>query len=216
MSQLTPNQTELDILNAPFVDTPRGIYVHKSGTQFQTSAADLSAKAPELMKKVSLAKIIEQTETLLKAPQTLALILLPILIMLGGIIGLYPLGLVVTFGAFYIWAVYGAKFASSGTASLFKFLGQEWLIWIWNLLGFANFLNWWWQHRSETRQIGTWEGIIVLAVGFVLFKFGVLEKLMHTFLEKQRAKQYPKPVADFILLKLLGNEAKKQDTSLPE
>lgn len=216
MSQIITNATEIESLNAPYIDTPRGLYAPKSGTQFQTSEVQLHAEVPDLMQKVSLGAIISDTEMLLKAPQTLALILLPILVTIGGLVRLYPLGLVLAVAAFYFYAVNGAKWASVGSAKFFGFLQKPWLIWGLNLLGIGNLLKWWWDHRAQTGEIGVWEGVIVIAVGFVLLNFGVIEKLMVSILEKQRAKKFTLPVAEYIFRKLLSHEAKKHDETLPE
>jgi hypothetical protein len=63
-----------------FLDTPRGL-VTANGTQYRTNVAQLRAYAGPILDRVGLERLIDLSERTLQAPQTLALVGLPLLLL---------------------------------------------------------------------------------------------------------------------------------------
>lgn len=209
----TPSSDADTLSNAVYVDTPRGIFAPKSGLQFRLSEAKLQSRVGALLEKTSLGELIGMTEIWMRSAHSLALWVLPLmLLLLPGVLGLYPAALIVALLVWYFWELSGAKFASLGLTKLFKILDHALLQFAINAFAWGALLNWY----RMTKQIGTWEGVIIGVIGFVILKFQVLAKLFPTWIDKGRGERYPQPYPDQILTRLLHQKAIAAQTDVAE
>lgn len=183
-----------------FVDTPRGIFT-SSGVWFHAREEAIREYAADVFEHEPLPVLLQQAEVWLRSPRTLALWALP-----AGLLAGVPL--LAVSGAlvlYLIWAVLGPSFVNRPFLWVFRVLDMMPLQVIWyavvlSLLGIAG------HYLALTIGLG----------GFILLRWGLVEKLFEPLVERAHRSLYPLPASDQVLRGLLRRAAMKYRVSLPE
>ncbi|HCR48773.1 MAG TPA: hypothetical protein PLL64_06075 [Rhodothermales bacterium] len=199
--QFTAGEAALENLETTvYVDTPRGIFVPSSGIQFSVTEAELEKRVGEVLHLKPLTSLIPLVSEWHKTGSTVALWVLPLLLL---VLPLYPLSLTLSLMTWLLWELYAPPAISEAKMRILKLLGKPWLTLIVNLAIWLALANWY----RLTNQIGTVEGILMGLIGYVLLRFQLLYKMVENWLHRSWEKKFGMPIADFLLRTLLYKEA---------
>ena len=185
---------------AAYVDTPRGIFT-AGGIWFGTREADLKEYAGELLEKAPLDFLIRQTELWLRFPQTVSLWLIPLLLFSLGI----PETVLIVLSTYLVLESTGALLVNRLFSPFLRFMdhvGVQAGLYIITL--------------SVLGASGFHMGVITGLLGFILFRWGLIEKLFKVLFQWFRQKFYPLPYPDQILKSLMIRYALYHRIDLPQ
>jgi len=183
-----------------FVEMPNGLFT-ASGYWFHTSEQALRKYAPALLEHVSVEQLLRQAERWLRSPQTLAVWMLPVLL-----VWLSPISaLLAAFGLFAVWTLLRPLFVSWRAATFFGVLEHVGL----QALYIIGTLSW-------LGMQGHTAALIVGLVGFVALRWGLVEKGLGYLLNPLLVKLYPLPVPDHVLKSVMVRKSIKLRVSLDD
>jgi len=183
-----------------FVDTPRGMFT-SSGVWFRAREADVRSYAAAVFDHEALAQVLRHAEVWLRSPRTLALWVLPVLLLV-----LNPfLALSLTVTLYLSWAILGPSLANRPFLWLFGILDQmltQVVLYaiVLSLLGIA----------------GEYAALVIGLGGFIALRWGLVDKGVEPLLQGLYHRLYPLPVPDLVLRGLIRRAAMKYRVSLPE
>lgn len=183
-----------------YLNTPRGIFT-PAGTQFHTTEEELLAFAGPVFAVQPLAEVIRQAEVWLHSPRTLALWVMPLLLMVA------PLWLAVAGGlAVYVgWSLLAPSLGNATLARVFARLDHVGLQFVW----YAGVLGW----------LASWPDFAKIAVGllwFVLLRWRVMGLVLKPLLKPAWGALYPLPHTDQMLRATIVSTALAHNLPLPE
>lgn len=183
----------------PYVALPGGL-VTADGTLFRTSEAALQDYAGAVLEREPLPLLIAQAETWLRSPQTLALWLLPFLLVTGP-----PwTAALVTLAAYIGWTL-----AAPGLVTRPLLRGFGWLEQVaGQALLYIGILSW-------LGQNGHYAALATGLAGFVLLRWGVIGWLLRP-LQPFIDRRYPLRRPDQVLRAIIIRAALKHRLPLPE
>ena len=184
-----------------YVATPQGLFT-ASGTWFYTREEEVKAYAGPLLDKVTLDALVIQADGWLRTPQTLALVALA-----AGLLTMAPgLALLLSLGVFVVWSAVGPGMFS-------RILWQNVLRWLDHvavqMLLFVVVL-------SMLGMAGAYLAVVTGLLGFVLLRWGVLQRLFQKVIEAAHARLYPMHAADHVLRSAIIRAALQYRVDLPE
>ncbi|MBL7977536.1 MAG: hypothetical protein JNN12_04285 [Bacteroidetes Order II. Incertae sedis bacterium] len=199
--QFSAGEAALEKLEtAVYVDTPRGIFVPSSGIQFLVTEAELDKSVGEVLRLKPLTFFIPLVSDWHKTGGTIALWVLPLLLL---VLPIYPLSLILSLITWLLWELYAPPTISEGKMRILQLLGKPWLTLAVNIAVWFALANWY----RLTNQIGTLEGVLMGLIGYVLLRFQLLYKMVENWLHRSWEKKLGMPIADFLLKTLLYKEA---------
>ncbi|PAP78225.1 hypothetical protein [Rubrivirga marina] len=182
-----------------YVDTPAGL-LSADGTHYRTTEPLLREYAREVVEAVGLGPLLLRAGVWLRSPQTVAVLLLPALLLalpwwgaLGTVLLLYAL-----------WSAAAPGLVLPGAIPALKVMEQpvvQGLIYIGVLSAFA----------SAGMFAAVWTGV----AGFVAFRLGLVDNLLGPIVRPIQASLHPLPPADQTLRTLIVREALRRGLSLP-
>ncbi|MEL6615882.1 MAG: hypothetical protein AAFQ43_09100, partial [Bacteroidota bacterium] len=182
-----------------YVDTPVGL-LGRGGTHFHTTEALVEEFAGPLLEKEPLATYVDRAEAWLEAPRALAVTLLPVWLALMP----WPLAVVATFATFGLWALASPALASRAAVAVVRVLAHP--------ITQAAILIVALSLLAREGQVGAvWAGLVT----FVVFRIGLVERLLGPLVAKSQARLYPLPVPDQVLRAFLTRGAIRHGVSLP-
>ena len=188
----------------PYVDTPKGLFTG-GGTWLRTTEAALKDYAGGVLEHVGIGTLLSYTERWLRSAGTLAVwLLLPL------VIGAYLQGLALwvpalaALGGYLIWAVVSPAWVSITLARGLRWLERPGVQALAYLLGLS-YLG-----------LQAAHGAVVLGLaGFIVVRWGLLDRLLTPLLRPVWRALYPLPRADQILRAFVVRAALNHHVSLP-
>lgn len=182
-----------------YVDTPAGL-LGRGGTHFHTTETLVEEFAGPLLEKEPLATFVGRAEAWLEAPRALAVTLLPVWLWILP----WPLAIVATFATYALWALASPALASRAAASAVRVLAHPMVQAAVLVLALSLLAR-------EARFEAVWAGLAV----FVVFRVGLVERVLGPPLATVQARLYPLPVPDQVLRAFLTRGAIRHGVSLP-
>lgn len=183
-----------------YVDTPRGLF-SESGIWFHVREESLRRYAGPVLDHESVSGLLDQAAVWLRSGQTIALWGL-----LGFLTLLSPLGAVgLTLLLYLFWETIGPSAANRILIPVFRVLERPFV----QMAGYVPILSWLAQ-ADEFWAVGT--GLL----GFILFRWNVVERAASPLIDRLRAPIYAMPVADHVLRLLIVRAAVRHDVPLPD
>ena len=182
-----------------YVDTPGGI-VASDGTRFHTTEPLLRDYAGPVFEKVGLGTLIRQAGVWLRTPQTLALLLLPLLLL--ALEWWWAAGLALVVYALWTVGAPGVVLPSVvGVARVLEHPVVQGLFYVAVLSALA----------AAGRFGAVWTGV----AGFVAFRLGLVEAVLRPILRPALRDLYKLPPADQTLRGLIVRTALRWGITLP-
>jgi hypothetical protein len=183
-----------------FVEGPGGI-VTAGGVRFQTTVDMLRKFAGPVLERVGLDVLLKRAEVWLDSGRTLALWLLPVLLLV-----LPPLAAAILVLAFYLlWEILSPSFPSAILTGLLTPLQHPAAQGIY----YAALLTWLYLGGDVAASI-------VGVVSFVLFRLEIVARASRPLLGKARKSLYTLPVPDQVLRALILRAALHHGVAMPQ
>ena len=173
--------------SATFVDTKQGIFTD-SQIWFRTREAWLNEYAGKVFDRKPLELLLGETAVWVRSPQTLALWLLPLLLIATG----STQALLTSFIVFVTWSILGPALVNRPMTPALRFLEVV----IIQALVYVGVLSW---LASSNDYIGT----ILSLAWFVGLRWGLVEWMFRPLFKRLHALLYRIPVPDTILRTLI-------------
>ena len=183
-----------------FVDTPRGIFT-SSGVWFRAREEMLRDYAAAVFDHESLAQVLRQAEVWLRSPRTLALWALSVLLVTLPVLPAVLAALVLYLG----WAVLGPSFVNRPFLWAFRLMDPVLV----QAVLYTVVL-------SVLGVSGAYAAFATGLVGFILLRWGLVEKVTAPLVERMQRSLYALSVPDQVLRGLVRRAAMKYRVSLPE
>lgn len=185
---------------AYYVDTPAGIFT-ASGVWYHTTEKALQAYAGPVLAKEPLVKVFQDAEVWLRSPQTLALWALPALV-----VQLSPVGAALSALVIYVgWSLLGPGLVNRPALAVLRWLDKVLLQAL-----FYVFM------MSLLAAQGAFTALWVGLGGFILLRWGLVEKATGALVRWGVARLYPLPASDQVLRATIVRAALRHGASLPE
>jgi hypothetical protein len=179
---------------------PTGIFT-ASGNWFRVSVSDLEAYAGPLLRRVPIVRVLEGAESVLRAPQTLAIWMLLVVLLMAT-----PTeAAIATFVVLLGWSVVGPGLVLPGMLPVLRVLETVWL------QGGAFVAG-----LSLLGTSGATSAVWVGLAGFVLLRWGLLARLTEPIARRLRARLYALPLEDQALRAVIIRYALRERVSLPQ
>ncbi|MEZ4699529.1 MAG: hypothetical protein R2834_23030 [Rhodothermales bacterium] len=185
---------------AGYVDTPEGIFTAE-GIWFRVSEADLTAFAAPVLEHTDLGRLIAQAVRWCLAGQTAGLWSLLLFLYLTPAAAALPLAVLV----FLLVQTFRPLLVSrwlDPVLKLLQALPAQALAYIVVL--------------SQFGVQGAYSQVVVGIAGFVLFRWGLVERTAAPVLQRLTKRLYPIPMADQVLRSTIVRAAMRYRVSLPE
>lgn len=183
-----------------YVNTPQGIFT-ASGVWFSATEETLRDYAGPLFEHVSLSVLLRRAVLWLRSAQVLTLWILPALLFF-----LSPLSAVLVALAFYVaWRVLSPSFATRLGAAAIGFLDKAVLQGLYYVFALSIL-------AGQGRLVAVTVGL----TGFVLLRWGLLERLLHPLLRRLWRSLYELPVPDQVLRAFIIRAALQHGAELPD
>ena len=182
-----------------YVDTPVGLR-SADGVHYRTTEPLLREYAGPVVDAVGLATLLRRAGAWLRSPLTVAVLVLPVLLMV--LPWWAALGLAVVLYA--LWSAVAPGAVWSGAARVFLVLEQpvvQGLVYIGVLSAFA----------AAGHYAAVWAGV----AGFIAFRLGLVTALLRPVVDAMQGALYSLPPADQTLRALLVREAIRRGITLP-
>jgi len=186
--------------DSAFVETPHGIFT-ASGVWFATTRDALETYASEVLDHESIEKLIERAEVWLRSPETLAVWLLPLLML---VVGPLPAALAVV-TIYVAWKTLGPSAVSRVLERVFRVLDPVWLQGAY-YVGILSYF------AALGQYTALWTGV----AGFVLLRWGLLSKIVQTVVLLIQRSLYRMPIPDQVLRAFIIRAAVAHRISLPQ
>lgn len=194
------SETNGHIPTTSYVDTPQGIFT-AAGVWFRATKAELERYAGPVFEHESIERLIERTEVWLRSPQTLAVWMLPIFLWLIEPVPAALAALTVYVG----WKGLSPSLVNRPLSRLFEVLDPVWLQGLFNVAVLS--------YLANIGQIAdVWMGI----VGFILLRWGIIERVTDLLVRFIWSTLYAMPINDQILRGFIIRAALKYRVSLPQ
>ncbi len=183
-----------------YLSTPRGMFT-PAGTQFHTTEEDVQAFAGPVLGVASLGDLVRQAEVWLHSPRTLALWLMPLLLMVLPVWAAAVGGLAVYIG----WSLLAPSMGNATGARLFEHLDN---------VGFQFIL-----YVAVLGWLASWPDFAKIALGllwFILLRWRVMNLILTPLLKPLWQALYPLPHTDQMLRATIVSTALAHNLSLPE
>jgi hypothetical protein len=179
---------------------PTGIFT-ASGNWFRVSVSDLEAYAGPLLRRVPIVRVLEGAESVLRAPQTLAIWMLLVVLLMAT-----PTeAAIATFVVLLGWSVVGPGIVLPGMLPVLRVLETVWL------QGGAFVAG-----LSLLGTSGATSAVWVGLAGFILLRWGLLARLTEPVARRLRAWLYALPLEDQALRAVIIRYALRERVSLPQ
>ncbi|MEX0822322.1 MAG: hypothetical protein WD021_09275 [Rhodothermales bacterium] len=188
------------INSSTYVDTPKGIFT-AAGVWFRTTESELEKYAGEVLEHESIERLIERSEVWLRSPQTFTVWLFPVFL---AAIDPLPAALA-ALTVFVGWRSLGPSLVSRVLQRVLSVLDLVWL----QGLYYVAVLSY---MASAGRFVAVWAGL----AGFILVRWGVVERVTELIVRLIWGTMYKMPVADHILRAFIIRAAMKYSVSLPQ
>lgn len=183
-----------------YADTPRGIFT-ADGTWYHTTESLLREYAGAVLAHEPLTRLLKQTDEWLRLPESLTLLVLPMLLIA------LPWGAAALLTAlfFIAWSVIGPSVTSRVVVPVVRVLNS-----VWFQAFYYVFL------LSFISAYDRYGAVIVGLVGFALIRWGLLKKLLRPIVRPLHTALYRLPAPDQVLRGFIIRAALKYRLSLPE
>lgn len=187
-------------LKTTYIDTPTGIFTQR-GTWFRTTEKSLKEYASELLKYESVDTLISGAELWLRFPLNFSVWITPL------VLWQFDLGVssLIIISFYLILGIVGPLYTSHYLSPIVRFLNYL----LPQAVLYILFL-------SYSLQLGN----VVIAISgflfFVLFRWGIISKVLNPFLKWAHRKLYKIPYEDKVLRSLIVKKSLKYHTSLSE
>lgn len=193
------NRPEADPDEGAYVSTPQGIFT-ASGVWFAATEEALQRYAADLFERVPLPVLLRRAERWLHSAQALAVWVLPFVLLV-----LPPLAAAgVALTLFIGWKVLSPSFVSRVGAAVLGVLGRpvvQGLFYVFMLSILA----------AQARYAALGVGI----AGFVLLRWGLIERVVHPLMRRLWRSLYALPVPDQVLRAFMLRAAMRNGVGLP-
>lgn len=188
------------IVSTSFVDTPRGIFT-AAGVWFRTTQTELEKYAGGVLEHESIERLIQRTEIWLRSAQTLTVWLFAIFMIL-----IEPLpAALAALTVFVGWKSLGPSLVSRCFERILSVLDLVWLQGAY-YVGILSYF------AASNAYAAVWAGL----AGFILVRWGLVEKLTDLLVRLIWGTLYKMPIADQILRAFILRAAMKYRVSLPQ
>jgi hypothetical protein len=185
---------------AYYVDTPNGIF-SEGGYWFAATEKMLRRYSGKVFDRESLGVILAYAEVWLRSHQTLALWALPLFLM-----AIHPLPAVLAALTLFIgWRVLAPAFASRVLAAVLRFFDLVWLQGLFYVFAL-----------SFLAVDGGLTPVVIGITGFILMRWGVLDRVTEPLCKPLWNSLYPMTVADQILRGFIIRSALANRVALPD
>ena len=192
--------TNSDIPNLSYVDTPQGIFT-AAGNWFRARKDALEAYAGPVLEHESLERLLGRTEVWLRSPETIVLWALPIFMIV-----IEPLPAILAAVTIYIgWKGLGPSLVSLGIGRVLDLLDRVWLQGAY-YVGILSYLA----------SLEMYVAVLVGLIGFVFLRWGLVGKVVGPVVRVIWATLYELPIADQILRGFIMRTAMKHRVALPQ
>ncbi len=183
-----------------FVELPTGIFT-AAGTWFHVSVGDLRAYAGEVLDRVPVEQLLHAAESILRAPQTLA-----VWALVGALlVGTPAQAVAATLVVFVGWSVVGPGLVLPGLLPTLRVLETVWLQGVAFVAGL-----------SLLGAAGALPAVSIGLAGFVLLRWGVVGRLVEPLAGRLQTRLYALPLADQALRAVIVRTALRERVSLPQ
>lgn len=188
------------ITGTSFVDTPRGIFT-AAGVWFRTTQDELERYAGGVLEHESIEQLIERTEVWLRSAQTLTVWLFPAFLLLIDPLPAALAALTIFIG----WRSLGPSLVTRSLERVLRVLDFVWLQGAY-YVGLLSYF------AAVEHFAGVWAGL----AGFILIRWGIVEKVTDLLVRLIWGTLYRMPIADQILRAFIIRAALKYHVSLPQ
>ncbi|NQV72361.1 hypothetical protein HQ496_04490 [bacterium] len=183
-----------------FVELPKGIFT-SDGNWYHTTSGDLRSFSSEVLDKIGLSALLQMAGEWSRIPVSVSIWVLPIMLPSAGL----WLGLFATLSLYLVLSVISPSVIIIQVMSLVRGLNHpiaQGLFYVMMLSYFAN------TDRMEMLVIGL--------IGFIAFRWQLVDKILLPVVSRLRRKLSPLPVHDQILRNVIVRSAQKQGAPLAE
>lgn len=194
------SRVDLDNADPTYVDTPHGIFTD-AGIWFHVTEQQLRDYAEPVLEQVGIDKLLDWAGVWIRSPQVLTVWLLPILLWMFHpvVAGLGALG-------FYVgWKVLSPSVISTIALRVFNWLDVVVVQGLFYVLMMSIFAA---QEQFAALAVGL--------IGFVVLRWGLLERAVKPLLRPLLQSIYPLPYPDQVLRALITRVAVNHRLSLPQ
>lgn len=182
------------------METPHGIFT-ASGVWFATTREALETYAADVLDHESIEKLIERAGVWLRSPETLAVWLLPLLML-----ALPPLPAALAVVTMYVaWKALGPSAVSRSMERVFRVLDPVWLQGAY-YVGILSYF------AAMGQYTVLWTGV----GGFILLRWGLLSRIVQPVVQLMHRSLYRMPVPDQVLRAFIMRAAMAHRVSLPQ
>lgn len=193
-------ESESHIPTASYVDTPQGIFT-AAGIWFRTTKEDLERYAGPVFEHESIERLIERSEVWLRSPQTIAVWGLPLFLL-----AIEPLPAVLAALTVYVgWKSLSPSLVNRPLERFLELLDPVWLQGAY-YVGILSFF------AAIQAFTAVWVGL----AGFILLRWGIVERVTDIIVRLIWSTLYAMPVNDQILRGFIIRAAMKYRVSLPQ
>lgn len=198
--QSSMTDSDPHIAYTSFVDTPSGIFT-AAGVWFRTTQEELERYAAGVLEHESIERLIEQSEVWLRSAQTLTVWCFPLFLLAAEPLPAALAALTVFVG----WRSLGPSLVSRTFERVLAVLDLVWLQGVF-YVGILSYF------AAAEYFTAVWAGL----AGFILLRWGIVEKVTDLLVRLIWSTLYQMPVADQILRAFIIRAAMKYRVSLPQ
>jgi hypothetical protein len=197
---MSVRRSQVTTREVTFVSSPAGIFL-ETGTWFEIREEDLRQYARGVLNVYPLERLLADADVWLRSPRTLGLMSLPLLLLV------LPtwLSVIITLCLFSIWYVYGPSLVNHVMLAILRVLDSvvvQGLTYIVLLSLLA----------MQGDMIAMWTGLVL----FVLFRWGVLDRIATKVLAPGARAIYSLPLPDQVLRGIIFRRAIASGVAMPE
>ncbi len=172
-----------------------------AGYRYQAKIEDLYEYAEKVFEYVPIAKLVDYADRWLESPRTLTIWAMPVLLMT-----LSPLqAALVGLGLYLVWKSFSPAMVSLALAKVFRLFGRVYLQGIYYVFMMSVL-------AATGQMTAMWTGL----AGFIVLRWGLLERLVAPATERLHRALFALPVPDQVLRAFIHRAALKHRVSLPE
>lgn len=193
-------RNEASSRDVAYVASPAGIFL-ETGTWFEIQEDALRKYARGLLSKITVGRLLGDADIWIRSPRSLATVLLPVMLMI-----LPPvLAAVITLLVFGMWYVFSPALVNLLLLGVFRALDTVFVqagvyFILLSYLAMNGFLT------------AVWVGL----GGFVLFRWGIMERIVSALFAPVIRKVYSLPLADQVLRGVVLRRAIRLKVAMPE
>ncbi|NBB87175.1 MAG: hypothetical protein GVY12_13285 [Bacteroidetes bacterium] len=183
-----------------YADTPRGMFT-AAGTWYHTSEELLRAYAAPVLKHATITELLKKAETWLASPLTVGVLSLVMALL---VLPAWAAA-IVSVGVYVGWAALSPSLVSLTVLPLVRALNSVWV----QGLAYVFVLS---VLAAQDAMVALTVGLI----GFVLYRWRLLPRLLAPLIERLQQQVHPLPAPDQVLRAVVVRTAMKHRESLPE